>query len=118
MLGDFGEEIGMAPRYGDVVQRAYAPGRVDAHGHQKAAPGISDFLERDMHSELVIAVISRRDQPLRRIRADHKRRARKQARLFEEGGGARGWSRRAPPGEFARAGVSPSRPPAAACRRW
>ena len=96
MLRDFGEEIGIAPRHGDVAQRAYAPRRIDAHGHQKAAPGIGDFLERDVHSNLVIAIIFRREQPLRRIRPDHERSPRKQARLLEEGGRSREFDRRLP----------------------
>ena len=35
---DFGEEIGIAPRHGDVVERAHAPRGVAAHGHQKLFP--------------------------------------------------------------------------------
>jgi hypothetical protein len=89
VLRDFGEEIGIAPRHWDVVQRAYAPRRVDAHGHQKTAPGTGDFLERHVHSSLVIAIIFRPKQSLCRIRADHKRSPRKQARLFDEGGRSR-----------------------------
>src|ERR1043166_2361183 len=45
---------------------------------------MSDFLERGVHSNLIIAVIFRRNQPLRGIRADYERRSRKQARLLEE----------------------------------
>jgi hypothetical protein len=49
-----------------------------------------------MHSEFVIAIIFRCNQPLRCIRADHKRRAPKQARLFHEGGRSREFDRRLP----------------------
>jgi hypothetical protein len=56
VLRDLGEEICAAPRHGDVVQRAHLPHRVEAHRHQKAAPGIRDFLERHLHSRLVIAI--------------------------------------------------------------
>ena len=73
VLGDFGEEVGIAPRHWDVVQRTDAPFGVDAHGHQKAAPRISDLLERGMHSNLIIAIVFRRNQPLRCVRPDHKR---------------------------------------------
>jgi len=73
VLGDFGEEIGIAPRHGDVVQRAYSAARVDAYGHQKAGPGIGNFLEGIVHSSLVVAVILWPKQPLRRIDADNER---------------------------------------------
>jgi len=53
VLGDFGKEIGITPRHLHVVQRAQAPRRVDAHGHQKGGPGTSDFLERHVHANLV-----------------------------------------------------------------
>src|SRR5437868_2049260 len=94
MLRDFAEEIGIAARHRDVVQRAYAPGCVEADRDEKAAPGISDFLERHVHSIFVTAVIFRPKQPLRRIGADHKRRAWKQARLFDKGGRSREFDRR------------------------
>ena len=62
MLRDFGEEIGVAPRHGDIVHGAYAPRRVDAHGHQKAAPRIGDFprsrqRKRNAATPAVIALI-------------------------------------------------------------
>jgi hypothetical protein len=44
VLRDVGEEIGISPRHGDVVQRAYAPRCVDAHGHQKAAGGAPQLI--------------------------------------------------------------------------
>src|SRR5947207_6964065 len=91
MLRDFAEEIGIAPRHRDVVQRAYAPGCVEAYRHKKAAPGIGDFLERQVHSIFVTAVIFRPKQPLRCIGADQKRRPWKQARLSTKVG-ARGSS--------------------------
>ena len=99
MLRDFAEEIGIAARHRDVVQRAYAPGCVEAYRHKKAAPGIGDFLERHVHSIFVTAVIFRPKQPLRCIGADHKRRPWKQARLFDKGGRSREFDRR-PPGEL------------------
>ena len=75
----------MVPRHGDVVQPTYAPRRVYAHRDKKAAPGLRNFIERGVHMNLVIAVISRRNKPLGGIRADDERGAREQARLFHEG---------------------------------
>ena len=49
-----------------------------------------------MHLILVIAIIFRRNQPLRCVRADHKRGPAKQARLFDEGGRSREFDRRFP----------------------
>ena len=62
-----------------------------------------------MHSNLIIAIVLRRNHSLRCIGADHKRGPRKQARLFDEGGRSRQFDRRLP-GEFAsrRLTVSPA----------
>src|SRR4051794_12838164 len=96
VLRNLGEEIGIAPRHQDVVQRAYTPCRVNAHSHQEAGSRTSDLLERQMHANLVIAVISRRDQPRRGICTDDKCGVWKQARLLGEGGRSSKFHRRFP----------------------
>src|SRR5262249_54811403 len=96
LLWDFAEEIGIASRYGDVAQRAYTPCRIDAYSHQKADARIRDFLECNVHLQLIIAIISRGNQPLCCIRPNYKGSRREQAVLFDEGGCSRKFDWRVP----------------------
>src|SRR5207249_9257272 len=84
-FGDLVEEMGDGLWHRDVAERHEAPAPVDAPGDQEAAAAPADVAERGDDPGAGAVVISRLDDPLGSVHADHEGDAGQDTRLLAKG---------------------------------